>query len=63
MTLNQLHYIITIVDEGSLNKAAEKLYMTQPSLTSSLRELESELDVIIFRRIGRGVTVKKINIT
>ena len=41
MTLNQLLYIITIADEGSLNKAAEKLYMTQPSLTSSLREVES----------------------
>ena len=57
MTLNQLLYIITIADEGSLNKAAEKLYMTQPSLTSSLREVESELGVTIFRRTGRGVTV------
>ena len=47
MTLNQLLYIITIADEGSLNKAAEKLYMTQPSLTSSLREVESELGVTI----------------
>ncbi len=57
MTLNQLLYIITIADEGSLNKAAEKLYMTQPSLTSSLRDVESELGVTIFRRTGRGVTV------
>ena len=55
MTLNQLLYIITIADEGSLNKAAEKLYMTQPSLTSSLREVESELGVTIFRRTGRGM--------
>ena len=57
MTLNQLLYIITIADEGSLNKAAEKLYMTQPSLTSSLRDVEAELGVTIFRRTGRGVTV------
>lgn len=40
MTLNQLLYIITLADEGSLNKAAEKLYMMQPSLTSSLRDNE-----------------------
>ena len=57
MTLNQLLYIITIADEGSLNKAAEKLYMTQPTLTSSLRDVEAELGVTIFRRTGRGVTV------
>ena len=57
MTLNQLHYIITIAETGSINKAAEKLYMTQPSLTGSLKEAEKELGIEIFHRGGRGVTL------
>lgn len=57
MTINQLHYVIAIADEGSLSKAADKLYISQPSLTNQLKELESELGIIIFRRTGRGVTI------
>ena len=44
MTLQQLHYAITIAEAGSLNKAAEALYISQPSLTSAMQELEKELD-------------------
>ncbi len=40
MTLIQLHYIITIAETKSLNKAAELLYVSQPSLTSAVKELE-----------------------
>ena len=43
MTLIQLHYIITIAETKSLNKAAELLYVSQPSLTSAVKELEKEL--------------------
>ncbi len=57
MTLQQLNYVITISEAGSLNKAAEILYVSQPSLTSALQELEKELGIIIFRRSGRGVTL------
>lgn len=57
MTLQQLHYAITISESGSLNKAAEILYITQPSLTSSIQELEKELGIPIFNRSGRGVTL------
>lgn len=57
MTLQQLHYAITISESGSLNKAAEILYITQPSLTSSMQELERELGITIFNRSGRGVTL------
>ena len=56
MTLQQLHYIITISETGSLNKASEILYVSQPSLTSSVKELEKELGITIFYRSGRGVT-------
>ena len=45
MTLNQLHYCIVISEEGSLNKAAEQLYIAQPSLTKAVRELEKPGDL------------------
>ena len=57
MTLMQLHYIITIAETGSLNKAADLLYVSQPSLTSAVKELEKELGITIFYRSGRGVTL------
>ena len=57
MTLQQLHYAITIAEAGSLNKAAEALYISQPSLTSAMQELEKELGISIFVRSGRGVSL------
>ena len=57
MTLQQLNYIITISETGSINKAAEKLYVSQPSLTNAIKELERELGIVIFNRTGRGVTL------
>lgn len=57
MTIQQLNYIIKISETGSLNKASEVLYIAQPSLTSSVQDLEKELDITIFNRTGRGVTL------
>ena len=57
MTIQQLNYVITISEKGSLNKAAEVLYVTQPSLTSAIRELEKELGITLFNRGGKGVTL------
>ena len=57
MTIQQLRYIITISEAGSLNRASEILFVTQPSLTSAVRELETELGIVIFIRGGRGVTL------
>ena len=57
MTLQQLNYIITISETGSFNKAADKLYVSQPSLTSAVKELEKEIGVTLFNRGGRGVTL------
>ena len=57
MTLTQLHYIITIAETKSFNKAAEQLYVSQPSLTSAMKELEKELGITLFYRSGRGVTL------
>ncbi len=60
MTLNQLKYVIAISKENSLNEAAKKLYLSQPSLTAALHSLEKELGFDIFLRSKSGVmlTVK-----
>ena len=45
MTIQQLNYAIAITEAGSLNKASEILYVSQPSLTESVKELEKELGI------------------
>ncbi len=57
MTLQQLHYVITITEMGSFNKASEVLYVAQPSLTGAVQELEKELGIVIFNRTRKGVTL------
>lgn len=57
MTIQQIRYVLTIAEKGSMNRAAEVLYVSQPSLTTAIRELEQELGVTIFHRSGRGVTL------
>ena len=57
MTLQQLNYVIAIAEAGSFNRAAERLYIAQPSLTSAIKELEKEIGVILFNRSGRGATL------
>ena len=57
MTIQQLIYVIAISEAGSLNKAAEKLYVSQPSLTESVKELEKETGITIFTRGAKGVTL------
>ena len=57
LTLQQLRYIIAISEAGSFNKAADQLYLSQPSLTNAVKELEKEIGITIFNRSGRGVTL------
>ncbi len=57
MTLQQIRYAILIAETGSMNQAAQKLYVAQPSLTGAIQDLEKELGVTIFHRSGRGVTL------
>ena len=57
MTLQQLHYVITITEMGSFNKASEVLYVAQPSLKGAVQELEKELGIVIFNRTRKGVTL------
>ncbi len=57
MTLQQLKFVITVAAEGSISEAARVLYLSQPSLTASIRELETELNLQIFQRTSRGVVL------
>ena len=57
MTLQQMRYAIMIADCGSMNEAAHKLFITQPSLSSTIKELEKELGTPIFVRSNRGITI------
>ena len=57
MTIQQIKYVIGITETGSFNKAAEKMFVSQPSLTSTIHDLEDELGITIFNRSGRGVTL------
>ena len=57
MTLQQIRYCLTISETGSMNRAAESLYVTQPALTGAIRELEGELGITIFNRTNRGVSL------
>lgn len=57
MTLQQLKYIVTVAETGNITEAANCLFISQPSLTNAIRELEKEMQVTIFNRTNKGVTV------
>ena len=57
MTLQQLKYAIEIAKRGSMNAAAKSLYISQPSLSNAIRELENELNFDIFIRTNKGICV------
>lgn len=57
MTLQQLKYMIEVVNCGSINEAAKRLYITQPSLSSAVKELEAEIGVELFIRTSKGITL------
>ncbi|MGT2624115.1 LysR family transcriptional regulator [Streptococcus thoraltensis] len=59
MRIQQLQYIIKIVETGSMNEAAKQLYITQPSLSNAVRDLESEMGITIFIRNPKGITLTK----
>lgn len=57
MTLTQLLYAVTIAETKSMNKAAEKLFVSQPALSGAVRDLEDEIHLEIFIRSNRGILV------
>lgn len=59
MTLQQLKYAIEIANCGSMNEAAKRLFISQPSLSNAIKELENELGIVIFERSNRGIVTSE----
>lgn len=57
MTLQQLKYIVAVAETGNITEAAKRLFISQPSLTNAIRELETEMQITIFKRTNKGVTI------
>lgn len=57
MTLQQLRYIVTVAETGNITEAAKRLFISQPSLTNAIHELEKEMQITIFNRTNKGVSV------
>ncbi|MBQ7944250.1 MAG: LysR family transcriptional regulator [Lachnospiraceae bacterium] len=57
MTLSQLKYVITVAEEKSMNEAAKKLFISQPSLSAAIKEIEDEVGITVFHRSNKGVVV------
>lgn len=55
MTLTQLRYVIAVAEAGSMNEAAKQQFVSQPSLSTAIKELEKELGIYLFRRSNHGV--------
>ena len=59
MKLQQLIYAVKVAECGSITEASRKLFVSQPSITAAISDLEKEMDVRIFDRTNKGVTVSE----
>ncbi|WP_099469551.1 LysR family transcriptional regulator [Konateibacter massiliensis] len=59
MTLQQLKYVTMVAETGTITEAASNLFISQPSLTNAIKELEKEMGISIFERTNKGIVVSK----
>lgn len=59
MTLQQLKYVVTVAETGTITNAAKELYISQPSLTNAIHELEKEMNIVIFQRTNKGIVLSR----
>ncbi|MGN9172806.1 LysR family transcriptional regulator [Lachnospiraceae bacterium HCP1S3_A8] len=59
MTFQQLKYVITVAETGTITEAAGKLYVSQPSLTKAIHEPEREMNIVIFNRTNKGISLSR----
>lgn len=59
MKLQQLRYVVKVAEYGSITEASRRLFVSQPSITASIRDLENEMGVHIFERTNKGVVVSE----
>lgn len=57
MTLQQLRYVVAVAETGNITEAAKRLFISQPSLTNAIHELEKEMQMTIFNRTNKGVSI------
>lgn len=57
MNLKQIDYFLKVVETASITKAADELYLSQPSLSHAIKELEKEMNITLFHRSSKGVTL------
>ncbi|MCR5202516.1 MAG: LysR family transcriptional regulator [Lachnospiraceae bacterium] len=57
MNITQIKYVLGIAGSSSMREAASKLYVSQPALSASIRELEEELGILIFERTNKGISL------
>jgi len=57
ITLQQLKYVLTVAEKGSINEAAKSLFLSQPSLSNAIKDLEDEIKCTLFVRTNRGITL------
>lgn len=59
MTLQQLKYVLEVAKCGSINEASKNLFISQPSLSNTIKDLEKELQITIFNRTNKGIIISK----
>ncbi len=59
MDARQLGYFLAVVDHGGFGRAADQIHIAQPSLSQAIANLERELGVQLFHRVGRGVVLSE----
>lgn len=59
MKLTQIYYALKVAENGSMNKTAENLYISQPTLTNAIKDLEEEIGIRIFERTSKGVILTR----
>ncbi|TFE22721.1 LysR family transcriptional regulator [Cohnella luojiensis] len=59
MTLQQLKYVIEVANRGSINEAAKRLFISQPTLSNAIKDLEEEMQFAIFERSNKGISLSK----
>lgn len=59
ITLQQLRYVVEVANRGSMNEAARRLFISQPSLSNAIRELEENIQMTIFERTNKGIMLSK----
>ena len=57
MNINQIRYVLEVAASQSMREAASKLFVSQPALSASIKELEEELEIVIFERTNKGISL------